>query len=49
LRILPDLTEAGVTTKTEEFQQQLLAIVAELLELDNNGDEDDVGDVNQDA
>jgi hypothetical protein len=48
-RILPDLTEAGVTAKTEEFQRRLLAIAAELLELDNHVDEDDdVGDVNQD-
>jgi hypothetical protein len=46
-RILPDLTEAGVTAKTEEFQQRLLAIAAELLELDDHVDDNDVADVNQ--
>ncbi len=48
-RILPDLTEAGVTAKTEEFQRRLLAIATELLDLDDHLDEDDVGDVGQDV
>ncbi len=46
-RILPDLTEAGVTAKTEEFQQRLLAIAAELLELDDHVEDNDVADVDQ--
>jgi hypothetical protein len=36
-----------VTAKTEEFQQRLLAIAAELLELDDHVDDNDVADVDQ--
>jgi hypothetical protein len=49
VHIRTNLTEAGATAKTEEFQQHLLAIAVELLELDDNLDKDNVGHVKQDA
>jgi hypothetical protein len=46
---MPNLTDAGITAKSGESQQCLLTIAAELNELKNNEDEDDVHDAEQDA
>jgi hypothetical protein len=47
--MMPNLTEAGVATKSEEYQQCLLTIATELNELNNNEDEDDADDFKQDT
>jgi hypothetical protein len=50
-KILPKLTEAGVTAKSEEYDRRLREIATELEDLSNNEEdvEQDTADVNQDA